>query len=166
VDNVNKALTDSPLASQPLEELFKSASTLPPAIRNNGGGHFNHSLFWQTMTSPTSKTSPSPELLAAINATFGSLDALKEKMSAAGVSRFGSGWAWLVKTDSGLAITSTQNQDNPLMDTSEVKGVPLLGLDVWEHAYYLKYKNKRADYVKAWWTVVNWDEVSKRFARK
>jgi len=165
VDNVNKALAGTELATTPLEQLLKSASTLPAAVRNNGGGHYNHSLFWRTMNSPKSPSAPSPELMAAINSAFGSLDSMKEKMSAAGVSRFGSGWAWLVKTKTGLAITSTQNQDNPLMDVSEVKGVPLLGLDVWEHAYYLKYKNKRAEYVKAWWSVVNWNEVSERFAQ-
>jgi Fe-Mn family superoxide dismutase len=164
VDNVNKALANTELASIPLEELFATASTLPPAVRNNGGGHYNHSLFWQVMGSPKRATAPSPELLRAINNAFGSLEALKEKMSAAGTTRFGSGWAWLVKTDKGLAVSSTPNQDNPLMDTTEVKGTPILALDVWEHAYYLKYKNKRADYVKAWWSVVNWDEVSRRYS--
>lgn len=165
VDNLNKALANTPLASIPLEDLIKAASTLPPAVRNNGGGHYNHSLFWQMMAPTTTKTTPSPELLAAITATFGSLDAMKEKMNAAGTGRFGSGWAWLVKTDKGLAITSTPNQDNPMMDVAEAHGTPLLGIDVWEHAYYLKYKNKRADYLKAWWSVVNWDEVSRRFAQ-
>ena len=166
VDNVNKALATTELASIPLEQLFKTASMLPPAVRNNGGGHYNHSLFWQVMSSPKKVTTPSPELLLAINSAFGSLDGLKEKMSAAGMTRFGSGWAWLVKTDCGLAVTSTPNQDNPLMDVADVKGTPILALDVWEHAYYLKYKNKRADYVKAWWSVVNWDEVSRRYSQK
>jgi Fe-Mn family superoxide dismutase len=164
VDNLNKALTNTDLASRPLEDLFKTASTLPPAVRNNGGGHYNHTLFWQMMAPTKTKTAPSPELLAAINATFGSMDAFKEKMNTAGTGRFGSGWAWLIKTDKGLAITSTANQDNPMMDVAEMRGTPLLGVDVWEHAYYLKYKNKRADYLKAWWSVVNWGEVSKRFA--
>ena len=166
VDNVNKALATTELAPVPLEQLFKMASTLPPAVRNNGGGHYNHSLFWQVMISPKTSTTPSSELLLAINSAFGSLDGLKEKMSTAGTTRFGSGWAWLVKTDRGLAVTSTPNQDNPLMDVADVKGTPILALDLWEHAYYLKYKNKRADYVKAWWSVVNWDEVSRRYSQK
>lgn len=165
VDNLNKALKDTPLASRSLEEIFSDMGSAPIAVRNNGGGHYNHSLFWRIMTSPKKQTSPSPELLQAINASFGSVDKMKEALNAAAMSRFGSGWAWLVKTPTGLVITSTANQDNPLMSTTEVRGTPILGLDVWEHAYYLKHQNKRADYVKAWWSVVNWDEVSANFAK-
>ena len=165
VDNLNKALKDSPLASRPLEEIFSDIGSAPAAVRNNGGGHYNHSFFWKIMTRPSKTTTPSPQLLAAINASFGSLDKMKEALNAAAMGRFGSGWAWLVKTPTGLAITSTPNQDNPLMSTAELRGTPILGIDVWEHAYYLKHQNKRADYVKGWWSVVNWDEVSANFAK-
>lgn len=166
VDNLNKALLNTEQARLTLEQLFSQVSKVPAAIRNNAGGHFNHTLFWSLMSpvKKSQKTSPSPELLAAINSKFGSLEGLKEAINSAALSRFGSGWAWLVKTPNGLEVTSTANQDNPLMDTAEVKGQPLLALDVWEHAYYLKYKNRRPDYVKAWWSLVNWGEVSKRFS--
>jgi Fe-Mn family superoxide dismutase len=164
VDNLNKAVTGTELEKTPLVELFKRASTLPPAVRNNGGGHYNHSLFWQIMTSPENSGSPSAELMSAINTKFGSIDTMKSQLNQAALSRFGSGWGWLVKTESGLEITSTPNQDNPLMDVAEIKGTPLIGIDVWEHAYYLKYRNKRADYLTSWWSVVNWGEVSKRFS--
>ena len=162
--NLNKALASSPESDKPLEELFKHASTLPAAIRNNGGGHFNHSFFWTIMTPSKSSGAPSPELLSALNSSFGSIEKFKEQFNAAGTGRFGSGWAWLVKTPKGLAITSTPNQDNPLMDTAELQGAPILAVDVWEHAYYLKYRNKRADYLKNWWQVVNWAEVSRLYA--
>jgi Fe-Mn family superoxide dismutase len=132
-------------------------------VRNNGGGHWNHSFFWKIMTPPQRATAPSPKLLEAINASFGSLDAFKEKFNAAATGRFGSGWAWLINTPTGLEISSTPNQDNPLMDVAEVKGTPILAVDVWEHAYYLKYQNKRADYLKEWWKVVNWNEVSRLY---
>lgn len=164
VDNLNKALKDSPLASKPLEAIFSDITAAPTAVRNNGGGHYNHTFFWKIMTQPSKSGAPSPELLAAINTSFGSLDKMKEALNAAAVGRFGSGWAWLVKTPTGLAITSTPNQDNPLMSNAEVKGTPVLAIDVWEHAYYLKHQNKRADYVKAWWNVVNWEQVSANFA--
>ena len=162
VDNLNKALEGTDAASLPLEELLKNISKYPAAVRNNGGGHFNHSLFW-TVLAPEGQTSLQGKLADAINEAFGGLDALKEKINTAGATRFGSGWAWLIVKDGKLEVTSTPNQDNPLMDVAEVKGTPIFGIDVWEHAYYLKYQNKRPDYLKAVWSVVNWDEVSKRY---
>ena len=163
VDNLNKALNGTPQAAVPLDSILASVSAFPPAVRNNAGGTWNHSFFWKIMTPAKSSGAPSPRLLAAINTSFGSLDAFKEKFNAAATGRFGSGWAWLVKTPSGLVITSTPNQDNPLMDVAEVHGTPILGVDVWEHAYYLKYQNKRADYLTEWWKVVNWNEVSRLY---
>lgn len=148
-----------------LEELLASVSKYSAKMRNNAGGHYNHSLFWQLMTTPGKMVSPSAGLNSAIQRDFGSLEALKTKFDDAGKSRFGSGWAWVILNgDKKLSVVSTPNQDNPLMDISEVKGMPLFGLDVWEHAYYLKYQNKRADYISAWWNVLNWDFVNKRFA--
>lgn len=161
VDNLNKAIEGTENADRSLDELVKSAGTLSAAIRNNGGGHWNHSFFWE-ITSPES-SEPSGDLLEAVNATFGSLDGLKEKMNTAGATRFGSGWAWLIVKDGKLEVTSTPNQDNPLMDVAEVKGTPVLGVDVWEHAYYLKYQNKRPDYLNAFWNVVNWNKVAELF---
>jgi Fe-Mn family superoxide dismutase len=162
VDNLNKAIAGTPNENKSLEEMVAQAGTISPAVRNNGGGHWNHTFFWESL-SPTGGA-PSGALLEAINKAFGSLDGLKEKMNNAGMTRFGSGWAWLIKDASGnLAVSSTPNQDNPLMDVAEVKGTPLLGVDVWEHAYYLKYQNKRADYLAAFWNVVNWDKVASRF---
>ena len=162
VDNLNKAIAGTPNENKSLEELVAQAGTISPAVRNNGGGHWNHTFFWESL-SPNGGA-PSGALLEAINKAFGSLDGLKEKMNNAGMTRFGSGWAWLIKDASGaLAVSSTPNQDNPLMDVAEVKGTPLLGVDVWEHAYYLKYQNKRADYLAAFWNVVNWDKVASRF---
>jgi Fe-Mn family superoxide dismutase len=131
------------------------------AVRNNGGGHYNHTLFWTILGA--NGGNPTGELADAINEAFGSLDALKEKMSTAGATRFGSGWAWLLVQDDKLVVSSTPNQDNPLMDVAEVKGTPILGIDVWEHAYYLKYQNKRPDYLKAIWNVINWDAVAMRY---
>jgi len=163
IDNLNKALKDTPQAALPLESILASASAFPPAVRNNGGGTWNHTFFWMSMTPSKSSGAPSPRLLDALNASFGSFETFKEKFAAAATGRFGSGWAWLVRTPHGLAISSTPNQDNPLMDVADVRGVPLLGVDVWEHAYYLKYQNKRADYLKQWWSVVNWGEVSRRY---
>ena len=163
IDNLNKALKDTPAARVPLETILASASTYPTAVRNNGGGHWNHSFFWKIMTPAKSAGAPSPKLLATLNSQFGSLGAFKEKFNAAATGRFGSGWAWLIKTPTGLAITSTPNQDNPLMDVAELKGTPILAVDVWEHAYYLKYQNKRAEYLKSWWSVVNWAEVSRLY---
>lgn len=162
VDNLNKAIAGTPNENKSLEELVAQAGTISPAVRNNGGGHWNHTFFWESL-SPKGGA-PSGALLEAINKAFGSLDGLKEKMNNAGMTRFGSGWAWLIKDASGnLAVSSTPNQDNPLMDVAEVKGTPLLGVDVWEHAYYLRYQNKRADYLAAFWNVVNWDKVASRF---
>ena len=166
VTNLNNAIAGKPgLESKPVEDLCKEINTVPEdirtAVRNNGGGHWNHTFFWNIM-GPNAGGAPSGDLAAAINAAFGSFDAFKEAFAKAGVGRFGSGWAWLVKKDGKLAITSTPNQDNPLMDGS---GTPILGLDVWEHAYYLKYQNKRPDYIAAWWNVVNWNAVAERFAR-
>lgn len=142
-------------------------SSLPVAVRNNGGGHYNHSLFWKILT-PQAGTSPSEPLMAAIQKSFGTVEALKEQFSKAAMARFGSGWAWLCYKDGALHLCSTANQDNPLMDTEKQNGCggfPLLGLDVWEHSYYLKFQNRRADYVNAFWNVLNWDEVSSRFAQ-
>jgi len=161
VDNLNKALAGTDGENLSLEGLMANISKFPMAVRNNGGGHYNHSLFWELLCNDNCK--PSAELLTAINSTFGSLDELKEKMNTAGTTRFGSGWAWLVVKDKQLVVCSTPNQDNPLMDIAEVKGTPIIGIDVWEHAYYLKYQNKRPDYLKAIWNVMNWDEVSKRY---
>lgn len=163
VTNLNKALEGSDAEGKSLEELMKSISKLSPAIRNNGGGHFNHSLFW-TVLSPNGGGTPGGELLAAIDKKFGSFDSFKQEFSNAGATRFGSGWAWLCVDSKGeLFVTSTPNQDNPVMDVAEKQGTPILGLDVWEHAYYLKYQNKRPDYIAAFWNVVNWGEVEKRF---
>ncbi len=166
VDTLNKAVSETPaLAGQTLEQLVAKAGTLAPVVRNNAGGHWNHSFFWQTMAPVAQSGAPSPELARAIDARFGSMDKFKAAFKAAGTGRFGSGWAWLiVGQDGNLAITSTPNQDNPLMDVAEVKGTPILGNDVWEHAYYLKYQNRRADYLDGWWQVVNWKTVSDRYA--
>jgi len=161
VDNLNKALAGTDGENKSLEELMDNISSYPPAVRNNGGGHYNHSLFWAILGA--NGTQPTGDLAKAIDETFGSLDALKEKMSTAGATRFGSGWAWLLVNDGKLLVSSTPNQDNPLMDTAEVKGHPVLGIDVWEHAYYLKYQNKRPDYLKAIWNVINWDAVGARY---
>ena len=146
-----------------LEGLMGNISKYSPKMRNNGGGHFNHELFWQSMTG-RSTIKPEGKLAEAITTNFGSFEAFKTQFTDAGKNRFGSGWAWLVvTTDKKLVVGSTANQDNPLMDISDLKGTPLLGLDVWEHAYYLRYQNKRPDYINAWWNVVNWDVVTKRF---
>ena len=165
VTNLNNAIAGkADLEALSIEDLCKNINSVPEdirgAVRNNGGGHFNHTLFWNIM-GPNAGGAPTGELGDAINATFGSFDAFKEAFAKAGVTRFGSGWAWLVVKDGKLAITSTPNQDNPLMDGS---GTPILGLDVWEHAYYLKYQNKRPDYIGAWWSVVNWTAVAERYA--
>lgn len=164
VNNLNAALQGTPQENDSLESLMAQISKLPPAVRNNGGGHYNHALFWEIMT-PNGTGAPSGELADAINSAFGSFDKFKEDFSKAAATRFGSGWAWLVKHDGKLVVTSTPNQDNPLMDIADVKGTPILGLDVWEHAYYLHYQNRRPDYVTAWWNVVNWDAVSERFKK-
>jgi Fe-Mn family superoxide dismutase len=162
VDNLNKAIAGTPNESKSIEELVAVAGSISPAVRNNGGGHWNHTFFWESLA-PGAGGSPTGALADAINEAFGSFEGLKEKMNNAGMTRFGSGWAWLIKgADGKLAVTSTPNQDNPLMDVAEVKGTPLLGVDVWEHAYYLKYQNRRAEYLNAFWNVVNWDKVASR----
>ena len=163
-NNLTKAVAGTELEGQSLEALFPKMSQLPVAVRNNGGGHWNHALFWKSL-SPQGGGQPGGELLAAIEKAFGSFDEFKKQFDAAAVGRFGSGWAWLVAgADGKLFVSSTPNQDNPLMDVAEKRGAPLLGLDVWEHAYYLKYQNKRADYIAAFWNVVNWREVAARYA--
>ncbi|MGE0635030.1 MAG: superoxide dismutase [Bacteroidia bacterium] len=159
VTNLNKAIEGTPLASQSIEEILKNVSKASAAVRNNGGGHFNHSLFWKVMK-PNGGGLPTGDLAAAINRDFGSFDTFKEQFNNAGATRFGSGWAWLLVHDGKLVVTSSPNQDNPLMDVAEVKGTPILGLDVWEHAYYLHYQNRRPDYIGAFWNVINWDEVA------
>jgi len=163
VTNFNKALEGTEWSSKPIEEIIKNVSKASLAIRNNGGGHFNHSLYWLVMK-PKGGGMPGGELGAAVNRDFGSFEKFKEEMTAAGMNRFGSGWAWLLVQHGKLVVTSTPNQDNPLMDIADVKGVPILCVDVWEHAYYLKYQNRRADYLAAIWNVFNWDEIGKRFA--
>jgi len=163
VDNLNKALAGHAMENASLEELMAAMSTLPPAVRNNGGGHFNHSLFW-TVIGPDAGTL-SDALAAKIEEDLGGMDKMKADFANAAMTRFGSGWAWLcVKVDGKLCICSSPNQDNPLMDISECPGIPILGVDVWEHAYYLHYQNRRADYLAAFWNVVNWSAVSERFA--
>lgn len=162
VDNLNNAIEGTDNAEKSLEDLVKNAGAISPAVRNNGGGHWNHSFFWEVI-GPNAGGEPTGALADAIKDAFGSLDGLKEKMNDAGAKRFGSGWAWLIVKDGKLEVTSTPNQDNPLMDVAEVKGTPILGVDVWEHAYYLKYQNKRPEYLKAFWNVVNWNKVSELF---
>lgn len=163
VDNLNKALEGSEHADKSLEELMGMMSKLPMAVRNNGGGHYNHSLFWQIL-SPQGSGAPTGPLAEAIEAQLGGFEAFKTAFQQAGMTRFGSGWAWLcVKADKSLCVCSTPNQDNPLMDFAECPGTPILGADVWEHAYYLHYQNRRADYLNAFWNVVNWAEVSRRY---
>jgi Fe-Mn family superoxide dismutase len=161
VDNLNKAIAGSDNENKSLEELVANAGKISPAVRNNGGGHWNHTFFWDILSKDGG--SPSGSVAEAINSTFGSFDEFKTKFNAAGVGRFGSGWVWLISRDGKLEITSTPNQDNPLMDVAEVKGTPLLGVDVWEHAYYLKYQNKRPDYLGAIWNVINWNKVQENF---
>lgn len=157
VDNLNKAIAGTEHEGKGLEQLVASAGSISPAVRNNGGGHWNHSFFWEILSADGGK--PEGALATAINESFGSLDGLKEKVNAAGATRFGSGWAWLIVKDGKLEVTSTPNQDNPLMDVAESKGTPILGIDVWEHAYYLKYQNKRPDYLSAIWNVFNWQKI-------
>jgi len=164
VNNLNKAVEGTPLEGKMLEEILAGLDMNNGAVRNNGGGHYNHSLFW-TVMGPNGSGKPSGDLAAAIDKDFGSFDAFKEKFAAAGATRFGSGWAWLCVQKGGkLEVCSTPNQDNPLMPNVGCGGTPILGMDVWEHAYYLHYQNRRPDYITAFWNVVNWDEVSRRFA--
>jgi Fe-Mn family superoxide dismutase len=165
VTNLNKALEGKPEADSSIEDIITNISKFAPAVRNNGGGHYNHSLFW-TVLGPNGGGAPKGALADAINSTFGSFDDLKTKLAEAGATRFGSGWSWLIVTaDKKLAVTSTPNQDNPLMDIAEVKGTPIFGIDVWEHAYYLKYQNRRPDYLAAIWNVVNWDKVAELYSK-
>ena len=163
VTNLNNAIAGTDLENKSIEELMKVAGS-NAAVRNNGGGNYNHSLFW-TIMKPNGGGNPTGEIGAAIDAKFGSFEKFKEEFAKAAATRFGSGWAWLcVDTKKELCVCSTPNQDNPMMDVADVKGTPILGLDVWEHAYYLNYQNRRPDYVAAFWNVINWDEVSKRYA--
>ncbi len=164
VDNLNKAIAGTEHENKSLEELVKNAGKISPAVRNNGGGHWNHSFFWEIL-GPGAGGKPSGGLADAITSAFGSFETLQEKINTAGTTRFGSGWAWLIVKDGKLEVTSTPNQDNPLMDVAEVKGTPILGIDVWEHAYYLKYQNKRPDYLKAIWNVIDWKKVAKHFEK-
>ncbi len=165
VTNLNAALAGTDAENLSIEEICLNISKYPMPVRNNGGGHFNHSLFWQLLT-PNGKGTPSGALLEAIVKKFGSFDTFKEEFAKAGTTRFGSGWAWLCTKEGELSICSTANQDNPLMDIEGVKcGTPILALDVWEHAYYLKYQNKRPDYIAAFWNVVNWDKVAERYGK-
>jgi Fe-Mn family superoxide dismutase len=162
VNNLNNALAGKPEENQSLDEIVRNISKFPMAVRNNGGGHWNHSMFWNWLSPNGGQMSD--ELRGALEGAFGSVDTFKEQFNNAGATRFGSGWAWLiVNADKKLAVCSTPNQDNPLMDIAEVKGTPILGLDVWEHAYYLKYQNRRPDYIQAFWNVINWNEVNRLF---
>lgn len=158
-DNLNKAIDGTGLANMGIESIMAEISKHPAAVRNNGGGYFNHNLFW-TIMKKGGGGAPTGALASAIDKAFGSFDKLREQMNNAGATRFGSGWAWLIVSEGNLVVTSTPNQDNTLMDIAEVKGTPILGIDVWEHAYYLKYQNKRPDYLNAIWNVINWDQVA------
>ena len=162
VTNLNAAVAGTEWENKSLEEIVAGISKATPAIRNNGGGHWNHSFFWQILA-PNAGGAPTGAIADAINVSFGSFDKFKEEFTKAATTRFGSGWAWLVKSGDKLVITSSPNQDNPLMDIAEVKGTPVLGLDVWEHAYYLHYQNRRPDYIGAFYNLINWDEVNRRF---
>lgn len=163
VTNLNNAIAGTANEGKTLEELVAVAGSISAPVRNNGGGHWNHTFFWESLAA-NAGGAPTGELGDAINAAFGSFDDFKTKFNAAGVGRFGSGWAWLIVKDGKLEISSTPNQDNPLMDVADVKGAPILGVDVWEHAYYLKYQNRRPDYLGAIWNVINWNKVAERFA--
>ncbi len=165
VDNLNKAIAGTEHENKSLEELLAAAGKISPAVRNNGGGHWNHTFFWDTL-SANAGGKPAGSLASEIDKTFGSFEAFQEKLNTAGTTRFGSGWAWLILSNGKLEVTSTPNQDNPLMDVAESKGTPLLGVDVWEHAYYLKYQNKRPDYLKAIWNVINWKRSKKDLQRQ
>ncbi|MEY3965134.1 MAG: superoxide dismutase, manganese [Bacteroidota bacterium] len=162
INNLNAAIEGTDLSGKSIEAIMAEISKHSMAVRNNGGGHYNHSLFW-TILGPNAGGAPTGKLMDAISSAFGSFDAFKDQFAKAGATRFGSGWAWLVVHEGRLVVTSTPNQDNPLMDVAEVKGTPILGLDVWEHAYYLHYQNRRPDYISAFWNVVNWNKVSELF---
>lgn len=163
VTNLNNAIAGTANEGKSLEELVANAGSISPAVRNNGGGHWNHTFFWESLA-PNAGGAPTGDLAAAIDAAFGSFEEFKTKFATAGATRFGSGWAWLIVKDGKLEVSSTPNQDNPLMDVAEVKGTPILGVDVWEHAYYLHYQNRRPDYLAAIWNVINWNKVAERFA--
>jgi len=167
VTKLNAAIEGTPLEKKSIEELISKISAVPEdkrgAVRNNGGGHYNHSLFWE-MISPKGGGKPSGDLAKAIDKSFGSFDAFKEQFSNAAINRFGSGWAWLCVSEGALKVCSTPNQDNPIMDLAECKGVPILGLDVWEHAYYLNYQNRRPDYISAFFNIINWDKISNLYS--
>lgn len=160
-NKLNSAIAGTPLEGKSIGEILSGVSSASVAVRNNGGGFYNHDLFWKIM-GPNGGGQPTGDLADAINKAFGSFDQFKTTFSTAAATRFGSGWAWLIKTGDGLKVASTPNQDNPLMDIAEVKGTPILGIDVWEHAYYLKYQNRRPDYIEAFWNVINWNEVAAR----
>ena len=164
VNNLNNAIEGTEMENMTLEEIFKNMSNYPMAVRNNGGGHWNHDLFWKVMA-PNAGGKPTGDLLNAIESRFESFENFQDEFSRAGATRFGSGWAWLIVDANGeLQVTSTPNQDNPLMDVADVQGMPILGVDVWEHAYYLKYQNRRPEYLSNFWNVVNWEEVARRYA--
>ncbi len=164
VNNLNNAIEGTEMENMSLEDIFKNMSQYPMAVRNNGGGHWNHDLFWKIM-GPDGGGKPSGDLLTAIEGRFTSFEDFQEEFNRAGATRFGSGWAWLIVDGNGeLQVTSTPNQDNPLMDVADVQGTPILGVDVWEHAYYLKYQNRRPEYLNNFWNVINWDEVARRYA--
>ena len=162
-NNFNNAIAGTEAENKSVEEIFAEVSKYPAGVRNNGGGYYNHNLYW-TILSPKGGGRPSGELVKAIERDFGSFEAFREKFSTAAATRFGSGWAWLTVADGKLTVSSSANQDSPLMDNSEVKGTPILNIDVWEHAYYLNYQNRRPDYIEAFWSLVNWDEVARRFS--
>jgi Fe-Mn family superoxide dismutase len=160
-NNLNAAVKGTDLEGKSVEDILKGISTQSTAVRNNGGGYYNHNLYWEIMA-PGGSPNPEGELLDAVNDSFGSVEKFREAFVKAALTRFGSGWAWLVLQEKDLAISSTPNQDNPLMDVADVQGTPILGIDVWEHAYYLNYQNRRPDYVNAFWNLINWDEVARR----
>jgi superoxide dismutase, Fe-Mn family len=161
-DNLNKAIQGSNLEGKSIEEILKNVSNQSKAVRNNGGGYYNHNLYWKILA-PGGASQPGGELSDALKESFGSVEKFRDAFVQAALTQFGSGWAWLVLQNNKLVVSSTPNQDNPLMDVADVQGIPILGVDVWEHAYYLKYQNKRADYVDAFWSLINWDEVTRRF---
>jgi superoxide dismutase, Fe-Mn family len=161
-DKLNEALNGSGFEGKSIEEILKNVSNLPKAVRNNGGGYYNHNLYWKILA-PGGASQPGGELSDALKESFDSVEKFRDAFVQAALTQFGSGWAWLVLQNNKLVVSSTPNQDNPLMDVADVQGKPILGVDVWEHAYYLKYQNKRADYVDAFWSLINWDEVTRRF---
>lgn len=161
-NNLNAAVQGTPWENKSIEEIFAEVSKVPVAVKNNGGGFYNHNLYWEVLT-PGGSKAPQGELLQSINQWFGSVENLKETFNKAAATRFGSGWAWLIKDGDKLVVASLPNQDNPLMDNAEVKGAPLMAIDVWEHAYYLKYQNRRPEYIDAFWNLINWDKVAQRF---